>query len=70
MNKRGFSLKKETAANRRQKSFLRCLDYALHDDRWRAFISAQVRQHELPVIQLEGRGRQKMAEPHTRRDRR
>ena len=68
--KRGFPLKKKATVDRRLKSFLRCLDYALHDERWRAFISAQARQHELPVIELEGRGRQKMAAPHTRRDRR
>jgi hypothetical protein len=41
-----------------QQNFVLLLDRALRDERWRAFISAQVRQHELPVIELDaGRSR-------------
>ena len=36
-----------------QQKFLQLLDQALRDERWRAFISAQVRQHELPVIEMD-----------------
>ena len=37
--------------------FVHWLGTLLRDERWRAFISAQVRQHELPVIEAGAEAR-------------
>ena len=48
---------KKMEAEKIQSMFVHWLDTALADEQWRAIISAKIRQHELPVINLDGEDR-------------
>jgi hypothetical protein len=52
-NQRRALKEKAVTAEESFQIFLRCLNNALRDERWHMFISAELRRHELPVIELD-----------------